>query len=144
LGARRPDAAERSGWEAAKWSVGVMGAIALTIFAFAPTVARVFIADPDVIDFAVTFIRIHAVRIPAVGVFFAIDGALRGAGDTRFPLVTSLTGIYGLRLPLAYVLGFVLHLEIVGVWIPLVVEYWYRALVISTYFRRGRWKKVRV
>ncbi len=144
LGAKRPDAAERSGWDAAMWSVGVMGVIALTIFAFAPAIARVFIADPEVIDFAVTFIRIHALSIPAVGVFFAIDGSLRGAGDTRFPLVTSLTGIYGLRLPLAYVLGFVLGFGIVGVWIPLVVEYWYRSAVISVYFRRGRWKKLRV
>jgi len=122
----------------------VMGVIALTIFAFAPAIARVFIADPEVIDFAVTFIRIHALSIPAVGVFFAIDGSLRGAGDTRFPLVTSLTGIYGLRLPLAYVLGFVLGFGIVGVWVPLVVEYWYRSAVISVYFRRGRWKKLRV
>ena len=144
LGALRPEEAERKGWEAARWSVGVMGAIALTIFVLAEYIARVFIGDPEVIAFAVTFIRIHALSIPAVGIFFAIDGSLRGAGATRFPLVTSVSGMYALRLPLSYVFAFVFRLGIVGVWIPLVIEYWYRSAVITAYFRRGRWKSVRV
>ncbi len=144
LGAGSPKQAEHSGWEAAKLSVAVMCATALGIFVFAPQIARAFIDDATVIEWSVVFIRIHAVSIPAVGVFFAIDGALRGAGDTRFPLLTSLSGIYIVRLPLSYLLGFVLSLGIVGVWIPLVVEYWYRAAVISNHFRRGKWKTLRV
>ncbi|MFA5895585.1 MAG: MATE family efflux transporter [Thermoplasmata archaeon] len=144
LGARSPAKAEKSGWEAAKLSVFVMTATAVGTFLLAEYISRLFISDATVIAWSVTFIRIHAVSIPAVGVFFAIDGALRGAGDTRFPLMTSLSGIYVVRLPLSYVLGFVLGLGIVGVWIPLVVEYWYRAAVISNHFRRGRWKTLRV
>jgi putative MATE family efflux protein len=144
LGARRPADAERRAWEAAKWSVGVMGAIALAIYVFAEGIATLFIRDPEVVGLSVTWIRIHALSIPAVGVFFAIDGSLRGAGDTRFPLLTSASGMYGVRLPLAFVLGFVARWGIVGVWIPLVIEYWYRSAVITTYFRRGRWKSFRV
>ena len=144
LGARDPGLAERSGWEAAKFSVAVMSAIAVGIFVFAEPIARVFIGDPGVVAYSITFIRIHAVSIPAIGLFFAIDGALRGAGDTRFPLVTSLTGMYVVRLPLSFLLGFVLGWGIVGVWIPLVFEYYYRCAVISTHFRRGKWKTLRV
>ncbi len=144
LGARDPEAAEKSGWEAAKLSVAVMSLTALGIFLLAEPIARAFIGDPSVVAFSVTFIRIHAVSIPAVGVFFAIDGALRGAGDTRFPLLTSLSGIYIVRIPLSIVFGFILGLGIVGVWIPLVIEYWYRAAVISNHFRRGKWKTLKV
>ena len=144
LGARAPEAAEKSGWEAAKLSVAVMSLTALGIFLLAEPIARAFIGDPSVVAFSVTFIRIHAVSIPAVGVFFAIDGALRGAGDTRFPLLTSLSGIYIVRIPLSIVFGFILGLGIVGVWIPLVIEYWYRAAVISNHFRRGKWKTLKV
>jgi len=140
LGAKRPERAEASGWEAARWSVGIMGTTALGIFLAAPWLARVFIADPEVIDWTVTFIRIHATSIPAVGLFFAIDGALRGAGDTRFPLLASMTGTWGVRVPLSFVLGFLLPFGIVGVWVALVVEYWVRATIITTYYRRGRWK----
>jgi Na+-driven multidrug efflux pump len=121
-----------------------MGAIALGIFVFAEPIARAFIGDPVVVAYAILFIRIHAVSIPGVGIFFAIDGALRGAGDTRFPLVTSLSGMYLVRLPLGLLLAFVLGWGVVGVWIPLVVEYYYRTAVITTHFRRGRWKTLRV
>jgi putative MATE family efflux protein len=144
LGARDADHAEKSGWEAAKFSVVVMSGIAVGIFVFAEPIARVFIGDPAVVAYSITFIRIHAVSIPAIGLFFAIDGALRGAGDTRFPLVTSLSGMYFVRLPLCVLLGFVLGWGIVGVWIPLVIEYYYRCAVISTHFRRGKWKTLRV
>src|SRR5712691_10307222 len=144
LGARNPDRAEKSGWEAMKFSVAVMSVIAVGIFLFAEPIARVFIGDPVVVSWSVTFIRIHAVSIPAVGIFFAIDGALRGAGDTRFPLLTSLSGMYLVRLPLSAIFGFVLGWGIVGIWIPLVIEYYYRSAVIANHFRRGKWKALRV
>ncbi|HKW43992.1 MAG TPA: MATE family efflux transporter [Thermoplasmata archaeon] len=144
LGAQSPEAAERSGWEAAKLSTVVMSVTALGIFVLAHPIAQIFIRDETVVNYSVTFIRIHAISIPAVGVFFAIDGALRGAGDTRFPLMTSLSGMYAIRLPLALLFGFVLGWGIVGVWIPLVIEYYYRAAVIATHFRRGKWKTLKV
>ena len=144
LGARNPEEAEKSGWEAMKFSVVVMSVIAIGIFLFAEFIARAFIGDPVVVSWSVTFIRIHAVSIPAVGIFFAIDGALRGAGDTRFPLMTSLSGMYLVRLPLSAIFGFVLGWGIVGIWIPLVIEYYYRSAVIANHFRRGKWKTLRV
>jgi putative MATE family efflux protein len=144
LGALRPEVAERKGWEATKWAVAVMGATAAGIFVLAPWIARAFIADEDVIALTVTFIRIHALSIPAVGAFFAIDGALKGAGDTRYPLLASFTGLYAVRLPLSLLLGFWLGLGLLGVWASLVVEYWCRAGLISIRFRRGGWKALKV
>jgi putative MATE family efflux protein len=144
LGARRPDEAERKGREATKWAVAIMGGTAAGIFVLAPWIARVFIRDEAVIALTVTFIRIHSLSIPAVGAFFAIDGALKGAGDTRYPLLTSFTGLFGIRLPLSFLLGFTLSIGLVGVWASLVVEYWCRAALISVRFRRGRWKTLKV
>lgn len=144
LGARRPEEAERKGWESMKWAVAVMGMTAAALFVLAPWIARVFIDDQAVVSLAVTFIRIHSLSVPAVGAFFAIDGALRGAGDTRYPLLTSFTGLYGIRLPLSFLLGFVLPYGLIGVWASLVVEYWCRAAIISVRFRGGRWKALRV
>lgn len=144
LGARRPDVAQQKGWEATRWAVLVMAVTAAALFALAPWIARVFIADEGVIGLTVTFVRIHAFSIPAVGAFFAIDGALRGAGDTKYPLLTSFTGMYAIRLPLSFVLGFVLPFGIVGVWFSLVIEYWCRAVVISVRYRGGRWKTLKV
>jgi len=45
---------------------------------------------------------------------------------------------------LSLVFGFVLGWGIVGVWIPLVIEYYYRSVVIVNHFHRGKWKALRV
>ncbi len=144
LGAKTPAEAERSGWEATKLSVVVMAGIAATIALAAPWLARVFSGDPVVDSWTVVWIRIHAASIPAIGVYFTLDGALRGAGDTRYTLLTSALGMYGVRLPLALGLGFAAGLGVVGVWIPLVIEYYARSAIIARRFRSGRWKHIAV
>src|SRR5207247_8187821 len=81
LGARNPEEAEKSGWEAMKFSVVVMSVIAIGIFLFAEFIARAFIGDLVVVSWCVRFMRFHAVSVPAVGVFLVMGGALRVVSD---------------------------------------------------------------
>src|SRR6185295_8370523 len=53
LGARRPDEAERSAWVATALAVLMMTAGGLVLIAAARPVARLFVADPAVLDAAV-------------------------------------------------------------------------------------------
>src|SRR5260370_38266695 len=45
--------------------------------------------------------RLSCLSHPAAGVAFICNGALRGSGDTKFPVVVRATGTWGLRVPLA-------------------------------------------
>lgn len=140
LGAKLPDVAERSARESTKLSILVMGAIAAFNFVFAPWIALAFAEPGAAVDLAVLFIRLHAISIPAVGVFFTLSGSLRGAGDTRWPLYASLVGTYVVRLPLSVLLGYTLGFGLIGVWVALPIEYYLRALIIVPRFNGGAWK----
>lgn len=144
LGARNPEQAEKSGWEACKLSILLMVGIAIIIFVFARNIAEIFVSEEDVIDKAVIFIRIMAFGEPAIAVHFTIAGALRGAGDTRWPLYASATGVYGLRIPLAAFLGFIVGMGVIGAWIAMTVEYFVRSFFVSFRFKKGAWKTVEV
>ncbi|MFQ5986780.1 MAG: MATE family efflux transporter [Thermoplasmata archaeon] len=144
LGAEKPKEAERSGRESTKMALLIMGSIAVVIFVAAPLIALAFTSDQAVVDLTVLFIRIHALGIPATGLFFSVAGALRGAGDTRWPFYATLVGIYGLRLPLSFLLGFQLGFGIVGVWAALPIEYYLRSLIVGQRFQTGAWKAVTV
>lgn len=144
LGAKDPLEAERSGRESAKLAVLVMGVIGVFTFLAAPWIALAFTADPAVVDLTVLFIRIHAVSIPATGLFFSVGWALRGAGDTRWPFYATLVGIYAIRLPLSYLLGYTLGLGVLGIWVSLPVEYYLRSLVVGQRFQTGAWKAIAV
>jgi putative MATE family efflux protein len=144
LGAQRPGLAELSAREATKLSILIMGTIGLFNFALAPWIALAFVDPGEAHDLSVTFIRVHAASIPAIGLFFTLSGSLRGAGDTKWPLYASLVGTYLVRLPLSVVLGYPLGLGVLGVWIALPVEYYLRSVIILRRFNGGAWKATAV
>jgi putative MATE family efflux protein len=140
LGARRLEGAERSGWEANRLAIAFHSGAGAIIFGFAPSIARLFIDDPEVVRDAVAFIRTLAVAQPLMAADSALGGALRGAGDTRFPLITVAIGFYGARLGFAYAAAR-LALGVNWVWFALVGDYLARAALKAWRFRSGHWKQ---
>lgn len=116
LGANDPERAERSGWEANRLAMYLMSAAGVLIFVAARPIAALFVNDTAVVDDAVSFIYALAAAQPLMGIDYTIGGALRGAGDTRFPLITVFVGFYGCRLTCAYLAAMVLHLSLPWVW----------------------------
>ena len=67
--------------------------------------------------------QLAAALLPVAGVFQLFDGAqavtaglLRGAGDTRVPMLTNLGGYWLFGIPLSLLLGFRTGLGAVGLW----------------------------
>jgi len=73
-----------------------------------------------------------------------LTGALRGAGDTRWPLAFTLIGLAGIRLPLAWVLTGWFGLGVAGAWYAMVIDLYLRCMLITARFLHGGWKRVRV
>jgi len=74
----------------------------------------------------------------------ALQGALRGAGDTRSPVVISAIGTWGVRVPLVWLLTRVVPLGLAGVWITTVADWVVRAALTAWVYRRGAWQRVRL
>lgn len=144
LGAKNPKNAEKSGWEACKLAIGLMTVVSAFLFIFARDVAGIFVNEEPVIEKAVIFIRILAFGQPAIATHFTLGGALRGAGDTKWPLYASTAGVYGFRIPLALFLGVAMGIGVAGAWIAMTAEYFVRSVFVSMRFRRGGWKTVQV
>jgi Na+-driven multidrug efflux pump len=70
--------------------------------------------------------------------------ALRGAGDTKFPLLANVIGIFGVRLPLAWWLGVVMQLGLLGAWIAMSADVVVRAVLLLWRYRRGGWLRTEV
>jgi putative MATE family efflux protein len=140
LGAAEPELAARSGWRASALAMGVMGAAGLAIVAVAPWVAGWFDATGSrTVELTIAFIYILGAAQPLMAVEFALGGALRGAGDTRFPLVAILTGLFVFRLGGAFTTA-KLGGEVVAVWSCLLADYLVKAALLAARFARGRWK----
>jgi MATE family multidrug resistance protein len=98
-----------------------LGAAAMSVgavaFAAVPHVlVRAFTSDPDVFPIGVSLLRIAALFQLFDGVQCVAAGALRGAGDVRFPFVANVVAHWLLGFPVAMLLGFGLHLGAPGLW----------------------------
>jgi MATE family multidrug resistance protein len=90
------------------------------LFAFAPALlARAFTPETPVIEAAADLLRIAAVFQLADGTQVVSAGALRGAGDTRWPLVANLIVHWALVFPVAWLLAFRLGYGARGLWYAL-------------------------
>ena len=143
LGAADPDGAARSGWRAMALSVGVMLVFGAAIVLAAEPIARFLIDDAEVVRLTVVFIYVLGSVQVLMAIEFALGGALRGAGDTRFPLYTVLAGLFGARVLLSGVFAW-LGLPVEWIFAALIADYVVKATMLTLRFRSGRWKTLPV
>jgi putative MATE family efflux protein len=141
LGARDPDGASRSGWHAMWLSIASMVAFGLVIVLNAERIATWMIDDAEVVRLTVVFIYMLGGVQPLMAIEFTLGGALRGAGDTRFPLITVLTGLVVVRCSLAGTAAW-MGLSVEWIFAALIAHYIVTATMLTLRFRGGRWKTV--
>ena len=119
IGGRDPEGASRSGWTALAFGAGVMSLAALLLLSFPHAIARLFTPQAAIIAAAVPLLRVAALFQLFDGLQITATGALRGAGDTRTPMLCHLAGYWILGLPLGAFLCFHESLGAVGLWMGL-------------------------
>lgn len=144
LGAQKPELAERFGWYTLKVSIGVISLLTIVVFIFSRGLMAVYTHDPDVIAMGAAAIRIFSISQPFLAVVVVISGALRGAGDIFYVMITSFVGIWAFRILLTVVLNALFHMGITGIWIALCMDFIIRAAMYIQRYRRGRWKLIQV
>jgi len=142
LGASDPKQARRSGNEAFFQGVIFMTLMGALFIAVPHWMLSLMVSDPEVIAAGVTPLRIVGVIQPLLAASFVFSGALRGAGDTRFPLWIKLFSPWLLRLPLAWFLIPILGLT--GAWIALSSDLAMQGVLAWLRFRTGRWEHIRI
>jgi putative MATE family efflux protein len=139
LGAGRKKEAKRVGWICAFWGVVSMCTMGVLYFFMSETLASFFVKDPNVIYYGAAFIKVVAFCQAGMAIFFTLSGALRGAGDTRSPLLVILLSMYGFRIPGAWIVTRVLGMGVEMAFNLLIIDYIIRVIAIVYLFHRGRW-----
>ncbi|HUY79311.1 MAG TPA: MATE family efflux transporter [Ktedonobacterales bacterium] len=139
LGARHPELAAQATMAALRPCVALMVALG-ALAALAPQLLLgLFVADPSVLTAGDLAMRISLLTLPTSGATFVLNGALRGAGDTKFPVIMRTVGPWGLRLPLAALLIPLFGLP--GGRIAMALDYFAQTALGAWRFRSGRWRK---
>jgi putative MATE family efflux protein len=93
---------------------------------------------------AAPLLRIVALAVLPLGLVMVLTGALRGAGDTRWPLAFTLVGFLGVRFPVAWLLAIAWGWGVQGAWYAILADLTVRAVLFSARFAHGGWQRVKV
>lgn len=122
-------------------TMAILFGASMLVFAFPAAAMDVFIDRRAVVESGVTMFRIVAPFWAFFGGLMVVQGAFRGAGRTRVAFVLSLLSRWGLRIPLAGVLAFVLAWGPVGLWWGMAASAILSFVVGAAWFLRGGWSR---
>lgn len=144
LGAEKPEEARSYGFLSNLLSTIFMVVVGAIFYIFAPLLAGIFTKDAEVTSQVVKVLRIIAIFQPFLSITIVITSALQGAGDTKFPMYSTLIGIWGVRVLGVYFLGIVLKMGLVGVWLAYAFDIFVRGIILMTRFMKGKWEEIKI
>ncbi len=141
LGAGEESLAAEYGRDVIRLSALTYVLVSVLVVIAATPIARLFVDEPAAVAATATFVLVAALSAIPLGIDGSITGSLRGAGDTRWPFLASMIGVYVFALPAA-LLGLVTPLGVGGLYAAIIVEKLVPAGLNGHRFRSNRWQAV--
>ena len=141
IGAGSLRMAERYVKELAKWSV-MLTAFTASFLIFTPrAVFSLLSNERDVIELGARYLILMGIAQIPQQLSGVLNGSLRGAGDTKAPMVVAAIGLWGVRIPLAFYFSRTLGMGIIGVWVAMTIDLFVRFSLSAARYLSGRWKE---
>lgn len=115
--------------------------ISIFTFTFAKPLIGIFTPEAEVIEIGSVLLRIVAFADPLYGASLVFTGALMGTGNTKWPFLICLIGMWGIRLSFALFFIHVLKLGVQGAWIAMFIDLSFRGIMMGIRFYRLKWDR---
>lgn len=144
LGAKQLERAEKSVMLTAKYNAIFM-AFVMVLFVFCSRpIIRIFTNEEEVINYGAKALQIIGTGYIFYGIAMVMTQALNGAGDTKTPTIINFVCFWLIQVPLAYLLAKGLDMNSTGAFIAIPVAETVLALIAWYFFKKGKWKEVKV
>lgn len=144
LGAKQLQRAEQSVMLTALYNVIFMSFVTLLFVFCSEPIIRIFSQDEAVVAYGAEALHIIGFGYIFYGIGMVMTQALNGAGDTKTPTLINFVCFWLIQIPLAYFLAKGLDLKSTGAFIAIPAAETVIALVAWYYFKKGKWKLVKV
>jgi putative MATE family efflux protein len=116
----------------------ITAGMAITFF-FGNWVVRFFVDDPAVVEVGAVMFRVISISVIPFAMFTVANGAFQGGGDTKPLLYLNVARLWGLRVPIAWLLAFGLGIGPLGIWVSMVISNIVTAAAGFWILSKGRW-----
>jgi multidrug resistance protein, MATE family len=144
LGAGKPGEAARAGLLGMAMAMALLTCFGLVFALASHPLVSAFSSDPAIVALGSRALYVTAFAQPFMAFATVAAMALRGAGDTRTVLASTVVCVVVVRLAATYLFAVTLGLGLAGVWMGSTADWICRAGILGAAYARGRWRRVRV
>jgi len=141
LGAGNRQGAIDSGYRALRLAFITMSSLGLLSVMFSREMASMLSNDPEVIELTSHFVFVLGIVHPFLAVDLVLGGAMRGAGDTRFPLMAGIISAVIVRLSLAGI-ATLMALPVQWIFSIFLADQVVKCIIIWRRYEGRRWLRV--
>jgi putative MATE family efflux protein len=120
------------------FSVGIY----IIICIFGREIMEAFSTGEVVISIGYDYLMIVGAVFFLHGAMNVMNGAMRGAGDTLFAMLTGIVLFWIIRVPLAYILSEYIGYR--GIWLAISISITAGFIATYIYYKSGRWKRRKI
>ncbi|MCS0542798.1 MATE family efflux transporter, partial [Aeromonas veronii] len=141
IGARQINDAYQRALKSLKLAILISAAMAIIFSIFKEPLLSIFTNNQDIIKTGGVLILLTIILEPGRAFNLVLINALRAAGDVKLPVYMGILSMWGICVPIAYVLGVHFDLGLIGIWISFIVDEWLRGIVMLWRWRSRAWEK---
>jgi len=144
LGALKPERATKSAWMAVNSYLLIMISAGILFYIFAGEIFHLFNENTQVISNGIGYLRILVFSYPFLAIAIVLNRALGGAGETVITMLVTAFALFGIAIPLSFVLPKVWNIGVKGIWLAIVISNAVNAIIVAFIFILGKWKLKKV
>lgn len=143
IGAKEFDAAYRRCMKSLYWAIAISLLSSTALSLSSTHLLTFFTSNHEIIQIAATLLLLTIILEPGRSFNMVIINSLRAAGDAKFPVYMAMISMWGIGLPIAYLLGIQFEMGLIGVWISFIVDEWVRGIFMYRRWRSRVWTEYR-
>ncbi|MBS8266192.1 MATE family efflux transporter [Mesobacillus boroniphilus] len=141
VGAREFDKAYHQLLKSLKLSIIITMAITVVIVSIREPILGIFTDNKDIIREGSKVLLLCLILEPGRTFNIVVISSLRAAGDAVFPVKMALVSMWGISVPLAYILGIKMGFGLSGIWMAFIIDEWFRGIIMYIRWRSRVWEK---
>ena len=142
IGRKEVAAAKRRTYIALRLAMAYMFTMGVLFFVFRKQLISFFRNDPEVVAIGSRVLIVAAVFQIFDAISIVTSGALKGAGDTRWVAMFTVSYAWLVFLPMSYLMAFKLEFGAVGAWTGVAVYIFCLSMTLLWRFHSERWRRI--
>lgn len=123
-----------------KMSIVLLSIVGILSLLFSRQLASLYTNNENIINITVNILKVNAVAMLYWPLSFVLPAGLKGAGDAKYTMITSIIGMWVFRISLGYILGITFGMGLIGIFLGMYTDWLVRGVLYVLRFKSGKWK----